>query len=69
MTTRHAAYLVTLAEDTRSDDAEDIVTALRMVKGVIKVEPVPASIDVSIAKARVDSDWHSRILDLLNREP
>lgn len=40
MTTRHSGYLVTLDQNYRDDDAEPILTALRMVKGVIDVRPV-----------------------------
>lgn len=40
MTDRHAGYLITLEEDVRSDDAESIINALRMVKGVLHVEPI-----------------------------
>ncbi len=39
MTDRHNAYVVVLAEDVRSDDAESVITALRMVKGVLTVVP------------------------------
>ena len=39
MTDRHAGYIVTLADDVREDDAEAIVTALSMVKGVKEVSP------------------------------
>lgn len=40
MTDRHAAYIVVLAEDIREDDAEHVLNALRMVSGVVSVEPV-----------------------------
>lgn len=34
-------FVVTLAEDTREDDAEATVNAIRQLKGVSSVEPVP----------------------------
>lgn len=37
MTDRHVAYTVILDQEIREDDAEAIVTALKMVKGVIRV--------------------------------
>lgn len=40
MTDRVAAFLVTLDEDRREDDIEAIMTALGMVRGVVKVEPM-----------------------------
>lgn len=68
MSDRHAAYIVTLAEDVREDDAEAIVTALRMVRGVLSVEPVVADYAQHIAEQRVDQKWRDRLLALL-REP
>ncbi len=56
MTDRHAAYIVVLDENLREDDAENVITALGMVKGVATVEPVVASRDQHIAKARMKED-------------
>jgi hypothetical protein len=49
VTDRHSGYVVTLAADVRDDDAQAIITALRMVRGVISVEPVIADIQSLIA--------------------
>ena len=65
MTDRHAAYIVTLDEDIREDDAEAILSALRMVKHVLSVEPVVATYEQHIADARSDSRWRERIYRLL----
>lgn len=65
MTDRHAAYIVVLDDDVREDDAEAIINALRMVKGVMTVEPVVNSYDQHIATARAKDWWHDRILNLL----
>jgi hypothetical protein len=56
MTDRHAAYIVVLREDIRADDAQAVMTALRMVSGVISVEPVLASQDQVIARERRDRE-------------
>ncbi|MEV0830859.1 MULTISPECIES: hypothetical protein [Streptosporangiaceae] len=70
MTDRHAGYIVTLAEDVREDDAEAILSALRMVKGVLSVEPIVASPhDLHIATQRVRQEWRGKILDLLDEMP
>lgn len=61
MTDRHAAYIVVLGDDIREDDAEATINALRMVKGVVKVEPVVADYNLHIAQARVDREWKDRI--------
>jgi hypothetical protein len=65
MTERHAGYVVTLAEDTREDDAEHIINALRMIRGVLSVEPVHAGTDVSIATERAKAEMRAGLLSLL----
>lgn len=61
MTTRHAAYIVTLTEDRREDDDEAIRTALRMVAGVLSVEPVPADYQLHIATERIRSQMRDKV--------
>lgn len=39
MTDRFKGFLVTLDDEIREDDAEAILTALRMIKGVFMVNP------------------------------
>ena len=65
MTDRHSAYIVVLDHDIREDDAEPILGALRMVKGVLRVEPVAASFEEHIAQSRADSAWREKLLALL----
>jgi hypothetical protein len=65
MTERHAGYIVTLAEDIREDDAEHILTALRMISGVVSVKPVTANLDVAVARERVHAEVRARVLRLL----
>lgn len=70
MTDRHSAYLVTLAEDLREDEAESIMNALRHIKGVLAVEPAPADgLSVAIARSRERRVWVGKILDLLADDP
>jgi len=40
MTDRHIAYTVLLRQPVREDDAEAIIAAIGMIKGVQKVTPV-----------------------------
>lgn len=65
MTTRHSGYLVVLADDIRDDDAEATLNALRMVRGVVAVQPHETTADMMIAVARADDVWRARILALL----
>jgi hypothetical protein len=70
MTARHAGYLITLDEDVREDDAEEgVLNAIRMIKGVTAVEPVEASIDQQLSRARRDRDWYFALSDLIQHGP
>ena len=62
MTDRHAAYIVTLDRDIRSDAAEAVITALRMISGVAAVEPVTAEpLAERIARVRRDLAWQEAL--------
>lgn len=65
MTTRHAGYVVTLEKDIPEDDAERIITALRMVRGVLAVEPVAGNVETMIAESRARARMVRRLSDLL----
>lgn len=65
MTDRHAGYVVTLSEDIREDDAETIINAIRMVKGVINVRPIVSNVELMIAEDRTDQEWREKIRQLL----
>lgn len=67
MTDRHAGFLVTMADDIREDDAEAVITALRMVKGVLNVSPVPASVEQHIAWTRADAAWRRQLAEFVMR--
>jgi hypothetical protein len=68
MTDRHAGYVVTLAKDIREDDAEAIITALRMIKGVHSVEPVISDQWIEhIAHERAYDEVRTALFELLDR--
>jgi hypothetical protein len=72
VTDRHAGYVVTLAADVREDDADEIITALRMVRGVASVDPVTSDpINQQIATTRQDVIWTQELYALIRgiREP
>ncbi|MFH8627766.1 hypothetical protein ACH4A8_38765 [Streptomyces vietnamensis] len=64
MSERHAGYVVTLTNDLNDEDAQQVLDALRMIKGVLSVEPVTASIDVHIGTERARSEIRGKLLDL-----
>lgn len=66
MTDRHAGYIVTLENDVREDDAEYIINALLMIKGVISVRPIVSDVELMVAKDRVDLQWREKLHQLLH---
>lgn len=69
MTDRHSGYIVTLAEDIREDDAEYILNALRMVKGVASVKPLVGGWEVHVASERRDELWRESLRGLARGGP
>lgn len=61
MTDRISHLVVGLAEDIREDDIDQIVTALKMVKGVIDVRPVVADYTEALAEERVRAQVKLRV--------
>jgi hypothetical protein len=69
VTTRYKGVVVSFDRDIREDDAESLLTAIRMIKGVIGVQPVEAgSMHDSIVEMRVRSEIEKRIWDALRRQ-
>ena len=63
MTDRHIGYLVALDADIRDDDAASTINALRIVRGVISVEPVIANMHEAIGEARAESKFKQQLID------
>jgi len=59
--------VVTLEQDIREEDAELVINALKMVKGVVGVEPVEASAETLLAETRARVDLHNRLIAALQR--
>jgi hypothetical protein len=69
MTNRHQGYIVILADDLREDDAAATLNALRMVRGVMSVEPIVANGGDLIARARETERWRTAIVKLTQFGP
>lgn len=52
MTDRHAGYVVTLDKNVREDDAQPILDAIRMIKGIASVVPERGDAQTAIAEQR-----------------
>lgn len=66
MTERVKGFVVTLADDVREDDAQEIITALSMVRGVIDVRPAMVDFDDHINRERIRQDLARRIYAALS---
>lgn len=66
MTDRLKGCTVVFKKDTREDDAERMLDAIRMVTGVLDVVPVIAEMADVFAEARVRRDLGERLLAVLS---
>lgn len=70
MTERHSGYVVALDHDIRDDDAEAVINAIRMIKGVLSIEPMPAgSAGAWVVEERRDHAWRGELLRLAKEGP
>lgn len=68
MTERHSGYVVVLRNDIREDDAERVIDAIQMIKGVLTVKPVtsdePGWVPETILTTRRDTQWRGALHNL-----
>lgn len=67
MSERHKAVFVTLAIDLREEDLEPIAAAIRMVKGVVAVDPLPADPNDFAVRVRALLDARQAILTAIDK--
>ena len=65
MTDRLNSLTIVLAEDVREDDAETIIKAISMIKGVLSVTPHVVSYADHIAQHRVRHDLGQKLWSVL----
>lgn len=65
MTDRYNALVVTLERDIRDDDAEHIIQAIQMIKGVLSAEGNVADMSSHVAESRVRQDLGKKIWAIL----
>ena len=68
MTDRHAGYIVTLSNDIREDDAEAVITALKMVKGVVGVEALVADPGLHMAEMRIGVEVRQKLYQFIQEQ-
>ena len=65
MTIRLKAVLVTFDQDIREDDAEAILNAIRCIKHVADVSPIPTNPEDHAARQRVRAELSGKIFNAL----
>lgn len=65
MSDRFHAFTVVLEKDTRDDDSEPIIAALRMIKGVASVTPHVADVALHSAEVRANHAVIQKLLALI----
>lgn len=66
MTDRYHALIVVLEEPIRSDDAQPIIDAIRMLRGVIDVVPQVTDLDHHLAVTKAKYEIAKRLWDALD---
>jgi hypothetical protein len=69
MTDRLKGVLVTFDREIRDDDAESILTALKMIKGVLSVDPYVAEAEDYMMYERGHYDARKKMMDFLMKRP
>lgn len=65
MTDRHIAYTVLLKEPVREDDAEHIIAAIGMIKGVRSVQPVVQDVQQQFAYQSIRHELGMKLWKIL----
>ena len=65
MTTRYKSFIVCLEHDIRDDEADAIINALKMVKGVLRVEPQEATVGDLTIQYREKAELRKKLFDFL----
>ena len=68
MTDRVKGFTVTLDQDIRIDDVEEILNAVRMIRGVAYVEPSIATSEDHMNRQRIKSEILTKMFKLLHEQ-
>lgn len=66
MTDRFNALVVVLDRDIRSDDAEPLIAAIKMLRGVLSVTPHASDMNDHIAEMRIRNELTEKIWKALH---
>ncbi len=65
MTDRYHSLTVTFGEDVRDDDAEIVIEAIKMFRGVISVKGNVSDLNTHVARERVRLELGKKLLGIV----
>lgn len=65
MTNRYCSFIVVLDQDLRQDDAQVLVDAIKLLRGVLTVTPLAADANYQTAELRARIDLNEKLLKIL----
>ena len=65
MTDRLSAFIVVLESDMREDDAQAILDAIGMIRGVHSVEPHVSDVGELVSRSRIKHEILNRLMDMV----
>jgi hypothetical protein len=65
MTDRLKGVMVVFDRDIREDDAQEIINAIKMVRGVLSVKKSVANHDDWMNRERVEAEYRQRVWDAI----
>jgi len=68
MTNRYNTLLVILDHDIREDDAEPLIAAIKMMRGVLSVKPNVSDFESEMAEVRARQDLAQKLFDVIYPE-
>lgn len=69
MTDRYHSLVVVLDENTRNDDAQALISAIRQLRGVISVKGNVVDSETYMAEERARQKLLTKILSILREKP
>jgi hypothetical protein len=68
MTAVRTGLVVVLNDNLREEDAQAIVAAIRIIRGVASVQYAEGEPDGQLVRERVNAEWRQRVVGLLDDE-
>lgn len=68
MTDRLKGVTVTFTQDIRDDDAQQILKAIEMIRGVAHVEPSLVTPEDHMNRQVIKSEWRNKIYEFITKE-